>query len=273
MVMGVACGDESAFICPTEVRVHIQFTNAPALQLNGCLDELERERAMRFRPMSCRRHYVAAHIALRRILGKYLGVDPSAVRFTYDCQLCGNPAHGRPRLGGEYESCDLRFSLACSNGIAVIAVSRNQSVGVDIESELPNLNISPLALRVCTPAERSYVGEGKGSMLRFLQVWTRKEALGKAAGVGIRYLLGAVAAGPTTDDRGTWFRARMDEGREYVTTSLPVLIPGKTVAIALALEKPQDIKVVGSCHVGREQGNKGVRTQLVPGSFTSAVRI
>ncbi|MEM1483560.1 4'-phosphopantetheinyl transferase superfamily protein [Oscillospiraceae bacterium PP1C4] len=84
-------------------------------------------------------------------------------------------AHGKPFLP---EHSGLHFNLSHTSGAVVCALS-GHPVGVDIERARP---VRPaLAARCFTQAEREYAVDEA----RFLEVWTRKEALLKRDGRGI----------------------------------------------------------------------------------------
>lgn len=90
---------------------------------------------------------------------------------------------GKPGLGGW--GGDLRFSVAHTSGVVVVAVARGREVGVDVErlGRSPWLSLPP---RVLTPRElASLEGLTVTPADAFLRLWTRKEALLKAAGVGL----------------------------------------------------------------------------------------
>lgn len=86
----------------------------------------ERSRAERFHFQQDQEHFTAARGLLRVILSCYLGLEPSHLRFCYNCN--GKPALV-PSSGGDM----LRFNLSHSHGLALYAVTQNRDVGVDLE--------------------------------------------------------------------------------------------------------------------------------------------
>jgi 4'-phosphopantetheinyl transferase len=145
------------------------------------LNNDERARAARFVHERDRVRFVAAHAALRRVLGLTAGIAPEALRFM-------TTAHGKPQLieaPGE-----IRFSLSRSGAFALIAVSRDIEVGVDIEEERP-VEALELSRRFFAAAETAAL-EALPSADRdraFFRVWTRKEAVVKARGDGLGFPL------------------------------------------------------------------------------------
>ncbi|MFD8034620.1 4'-phosphopantetheinyl transferase family protein [Streptomyces sp. NPDC059717] len=150
----------------------------------GELDEAERHRADAFRRPADRALYIAAHIALRRLLGAYLRIPARDVTFTRaDCPRCGGP-HGRPVLAGAAPGAP-HFSLSHSRGAVLIGVAR-APVGVDIEG-LPRPERVSLCRSALHPWERRELEQcaGPGRPAVFARLWARKEAYLKGTGVGV----------------------------------------------------------------------------------------
>ena len=89
------------------------------------LSDDERNRSARFRFEKGRRRFVVARGALRELLGRYLGTDPGQIRFTYN-------AFGKPELHPDFGD-RLKFNLAHSGDLTLIAIARDADVGVDVE--------------------------------------------------------------------------------------------------------------------------------------------
>lgn len=139
------------------------------------LDSGERHRATMIRHPGARIRFVAAHAALRRLLADVLGAEPASLRITAD-QL-GRP-HVVARTGWS-------ISFAHTHDAVVVAAGRDVEVGVDIE-RLDRDHLPPVE-RWCTAAEVSACrAPGAESRRLAVRLWTGKEALAKAAGVGMR---------------------------------------------------------------------------------------
>jgi 4'-phosphopantetheinyl transferase len=141
----------------------------------------ERDRASRFRRAEDRERYLAAHGALRLLLGRYLTCDPLTLHFAVS-------TNGKPFL----ENQELQFNLSHSGGIALIAVAQSRQVGADIEQVRPMPDLQAVAARVCTPVELVRLSglAGRERECAFFAMWTRKEALAKATGEGIGAIVG-----------------------------------------------------------------------------------
>ncbi|MEU6082804.1 4'-phosphopantetheinyl transferase superfamily protein [Streptomyces sp. NPDC047108] len=166
------------------------------------LDAGERERAGAFVRPADRDRYQVAHVALRRLLGGYLGRGPAEVEFLREpCPGCGKP-HGRPALPGE----PMHFSLSHSGDLVGIAVA-DTPVGIDVE-ELPGLHTVAEVASVLHADERAEI-EARPEAQRpavFARCWTRKEAYLKGTGIGLAEDLSVtlVGAGPEPVDPPGW---------------------------------------------------------------------
>jgi len=148
-------------------------------------DEKRRAEAFRF-DQDCRR-FVACRSAVRMILGRYLDSDPLDIRFRYG-------PYGKPRLERNGLSAPLHFNVSHSEHLALVAVSRESEVGVDIEHVRARPGIPDIIERQFAPAERrALLRAPEGEHLsRFYRYWTLKEAHLKAAGLGMNHALAAI---------------------------------------------------------------------------------
>jgi 4'-phosphopantetheinyl transferase len=140
---------------------------------SALLSASEQERLARLTHRQ-RLSYAATHSKKRVILATYGGIHPSALVFFI--HKSGKPA----LMEGPH------FNLSHSDGLAVMAVSRHCEVGIDIERVRPLAD--RFADRFFSPAEAhalAAVPEGEREMAR-IRLWTRKEALLKATGQGLR---------------------------------------------------------------------------------------
>nr|WP_245238688.1 4'-phosphopantetheinyl transferase superfamily protein [Streptomyces sp. MZ04] len=146
------------------------------------LDAEERRRSAALRRPADRAVYVAAHTALRRRLGAYLSVDPTAVELVrLPCPGCGGP-HGRPAVAG---GAGPHFSLSHTDGLALLAFA-DRPVGVDIE-RLPAAGVVNDVAAALHPRERAELAAlpAPERPPAFARCWTRKEACLKGTGAGL----------------------------------------------------------------------------------------
>ena len=167
--------------------------------VTALLSAHERARAERFAHERDRLRWSRAHGVLRALLGRYLGGDPSELRFTAG-------KHGKPALAQRPASCS--FNLSHSGDLAAFAFSRTTEVGVDIEIAHGARDEVALAERVFGVAyARSLEALAPAAReLEFLRRWVRYEAALKCQGVG----LGASDA-QRTGERDLWI-AELDGG-------------------------------------------------------------
>jgi 4'-phosphopantetheinyl transferase len=158
--------------CPCIWQLNLdEVDDDPAL-----LGTAESDRAARFvRPDDARR-YVQAHCALRRILGDAVGVAPDRLEFL-------STVAGKPELS---PPSTLDFSLSHSGPRALIAISDKRRVGVDIEVRRDMDDLVGVARSVMSVSELEAFERTGPELMRdaFFDLWTRKEALLKAAGYG-----------------------------------------------------------------------------------------
>ncbi len=148
------------------------------------LSEAERSRAARFRAGRLRERYIAARGALRSLLGRYLQADPAEIALSHQ-------PHGKPELTAPWNGHGLEFNLSHSGNLAIIAVTRDRQIGVDVEAIRSMPNAEALLERFFSPEEvaqwRQCLDERREAV--FFQGWTRKEAWLKAVGSGLSFPL------------------------------------------------------------------------------------
>jgi 4'-phosphopantetheinyl transferase len=154
--------------------------------LAAILSDEERRRAADFRLDAPRGRFITARAALRVLLGHYLQIEPEGVAISLD-------PNGKPRLADNTLATELRFNVAHSDKLALIAFASSCDVGVDIERVREVSHVEHIARRYFHPAEIGAITAAMpGDRHRaFLQIWTGKEAVLKAIGTGISGALSA----------------------------------------------------------------------------------
>jgi 4'-phosphopantetheinyl transferase len=138
----------------------------------------EKQRASQFRFEHLSRSYTLSRAILRILLGRYLGVEPAVVRFTYG-------KRGKPSVA--FPESALEFNLAHSGEFAAYAFTTGCPLGVDIERVRPVPDQESIVRRFFSPKEceewlRVAPSEREAA---FYRCWTRKEAYIKAIGDGL----------------------------------------------------------------------------------------
>jgi 4'-phosphopantetheinyl transferase len=158
-------------------RIPLDAQTEPSERHYAVLSKDEQTRAARFHFPKDRRAYVIAHAALRAILGLYTGKDPESL-----CFALGQ--YSKPTLMG---GSGLHFNLTHSGQLAVVGLSADRELGVDVEQLRDISDLESMAAHYFTPAEqcalRTFPPAARGRA--FLDGWTRKEAVMKALGLGV----------------------------------------------------------------------------------------
>jgi 4'-phosphopantetheinyl transferase len=142
----------------------------------------ERNRARRFLREESGRSFAVGRAALRSILAGYLEIPPADVPIE-------NAPNGKPQLTGSIVS-DLRFNLAHSGELALIAITRSGEIGVDVERLRPVDHWHEIASRYFHATDTATIGaDAAQTPVNFFRCWTRKEAVLKAIGIGIIFPL------------------------------------------------------------------------------------
>lgn len=149
-----------------------------SLQETLCTDE--RTKAERFYFEKDRRQFIVSRGALRAILSRELDIHPRDLRFGY------NP-YGKPFLIPEQGGDRLRFNVSHSHGLALIAITKNRDIGIDIEHIRGDFSYLPIAESFFSPLENAVLRSLPLHLQHkaFFTCWTRKEAYIKAVGKGL----------------------------------------------------------------------------------------
>lgn len=198
--------------------IHIWRGNVKAMQTFmdvDILDDTEIQRLDRFRHAEARATYQAAHTMLRTVLSLYLKCCPRSLTFA-------RTDAGKPFLENNSE---LHFNLSHSRGAFLIALGTGRQVGVDIEAYAPDVDYRELEFVALSSAERDLFKQTP-TTFTFRRIWTAKEALAKACGIGLRaephsinvsaYIANSCVSLTTLPFFGKlWTLQEVDVGQEY----------------------------------------------------------
>lgn len=170
----------------------IDLRHYPFQEKHSWLSAAEASRASRFKFQDDRRRYLAAHCALREIIGLRLDRAPASLQFFEQDQ--GKPALF-PEPGQTHNA--LRFSLSHSEDLALVGLADGFEIGVDIEALRSIDDVWPLAEQCLTKVECEELRATPSQQLAsaFLRGWTRKEACLKAIGTGLSLAPGTLHTG------------------------------------------------------------------------------
>lgn len=148
--------------------------------LSSLCTRAELDRAARFVFARDRRAYLAAHALLRFALSEH---EPERPPRAWSFQT---GEHGRPEIAESFRS-QLRFNLSHCLTRVVCVVCRTSDCGIDVEPLARGVGRELLCGRVLSTAELDWVHSVAPGLRtqRFLRLWTLKEAISKALGLGL----------------------------------------------------------------------------------------
>jgi 4'-phosphopantetheinyl transferase len=144
--------------------------------LSSLLSSGETSRKNTYKDDHLRRRFEIRHSIKRIILSRYVSLSPERLRFV-------TGENGKPHLAGN-SRIDFNISCTCDQGFLVL--SNTHTVGCDIELEDREVDVDSLAKRVMSESELKRFDRFAMHNRRyfFFQLWTQKEAILKAMGVG-----------------------------------------------------------------------------------------
>lgn len=213
-------------------------------------------RASRFRSARDAHRFRAGRIAVRRVLGAATGVDPARLRFQ-------TGEFGKPSIVG---ASGVHFSFSNTRGVGVVAVA-DVPVGVDAEETVPDVDLDEVAATFFAPAEVAAVRHGDPSARRaaFLRCWTRKEAVVKADGRGLRIGLDRFVVAVAEDEPPAVLHSEdpvLGPAASWALVDLSWCVPdgvvaalaARTAALAPVLRRPQGTRPMPYLARRRDEG-------------------
>jgi 4'-phosphopantetheinyl transferase len=177
-----APGPQRPLLAGGAVHVWRAELTSLASDLGELLCEEERDRAERILNKQEGELWRRSRGLLRELLGRYLGLEPTSLRFVLG-------AHGKPALAqaGAAALNSLPFNMSHSGELALYAFSDAGAVGVDVEVVRRPVNEVAIAARMlgANEAQRLQALDQPSRQREFLRAWTRHEAELKCLGVGI----------------------------------------------------------------------------------------
>jgi len=155
-----------------------RITAHPAVRT--VLSDAEWARRDRLRVEADRERFLAARVLLRSMLAAGTGVGAGSWGFDSD-------GFGRPYIATPASHTGLRFSITHTRGLVACAVTGCGEVGLDAEAYDRATRTMDVARRFFSPKEVVYLEECSPEKHRdaFFDIWTLKEAYGKALGQGL----------------------------------------------------------------------------------------
>jgi len=169
-------------------QIHVWRTSTdlktPRLRaLWSTLSTDERKRAERFRFPRDRQWFIARRGLLRAILGRYLGAEARELRFSYG-------RFGKPAVASGPDRPALEFNLSHSAGLALVALTAQEGVGIDIERIDAHTDYRDVAVNFFSAQDSEELLRTPPAQARrvFFRLWSMREAVGKARGDGLAVL-------------------------------------------------------------------------------------
>jgi 4'-phosphopantetheinyl transferase len=144
------------------------------------LDEVELGRLAAYVRDEDKDRFLLGVTLTRRLLGRRFSLPPAKVVLDRTCLECGKP-HGKVRADG------VELSVTHSGDLVGVAICECP-VGIDVEKVDPQLDVDGVAGMALSPEELQDLNRHTGleKVQTFMTYWTRKEAVVKATGEGLR---------------------------------------------------------------------------------------
>jgi len=164
-------------------QVNIDLRTPPRFTPDCVLSKDEIARGQNFKRVADANRFLATRTALRLLLSTSMNLHPKVIRLTQD-------THGK-LVSANAQGID--FNVSHSGSQALIAISTNGPVGIDIEERCMDFNWGTVASHLLTACESRYIDTLPSTLACnvFYDTWVAKEAFLKALGFGITYPLTA----------------------------------------------------------------------------------
>ncbi|MDP9240978.1 MAG: 4'-phosphopantetheinyl transferase superfamily protein [Actinomycetota bacterium] len=205
------------------------------------LDPAERRRHDAYRRREDRDRFLVGAVLVRLICARELSIEPARVRLDRGCPECGRP-HGKVRLAAGQEPLEL--SVSHSGDWVVVAACRSGAVGVDVERISPTVDHTGVARIAFAAAEATYLAglPPDARAAAFTRYWTRKEAVAKALGEGLRTPLSAIEV--SAPDQPAAVVAWSGRPERLGTVRLHDLTDDERHRASLAVICPTEVRVI-----------------------------
>ncbi|WP_181771915.1 4'-phosphopantetheinyl transferase family protein [Amycolatopsis pittospori] len=152
------------------------------------LDDVEQGRYDGYRQDIDKRRFLTGRVLAKTVTAERLGLAVEDVAFDATCDDCGKP-HGRPRVPG----AALMLSISHSGDLIGVAATAGTPVGLDVETATRKADDSLIEYAL-SPVEQAAVSGllAEQRATAFFTYWTRKEAVMKATGKGLKIPLQSI---------------------------------------------------------------------------------
>jgi len=146
------------------------------------LSEDESKRAVRLKIEEKKKQFVIVRGVLRKLLSNSLSKPSGEIIFSYE-------QHCKPTIEEKYNNKSIEFNISHSGSYALIAMTLDNKLGVDIEKINHGIDYQSLSDRFFSGKEKDELTSiDKDDQLdAFYRAWVRKESFIKATGKGIAF--------------------------------------------------------------------------------------
>ncbi|MFI7062739.1 4'-phosphopantetheinyl transferase family protein [Kribbella sp. NPDC050124] len=201
----------------TEVEVWWGRIGQVRAEFIGDLDPVERQRHQAYVQPQDKARFLLGCTIVRRVLARRLALPAASISLDRTCPDCGKP-HGKVRADG------VELSVTHSGDLVGVAVS-DRPVGLDVEKIDPALDVDGVARLSLAEEELEALSRHDDRARAFTTYWTRKEAVVKATGAGLREDLRTITGVPT--------------GMQVIELTVD---PGYSAALAIVSPEPPVIR-------------------------------
>ncbi len=163
-------------------EIHVWYFNFSCFEEINKFKKLlsidEKNKSQKFIFEKDKKEYTICRGVLRILLSKYLNIEPKKIMFNYN-------KYGKPSLNGNRSN--IKFNVSHSKDMCTIAINQNNDIGIDIEFINPKVDTDDIVKDFFSEYEiKNYFNiEKKERLKMFYKIWTRKESLIKAYGMGL----------------------------------------------------------------------------------------
>lgn len=186
------------------------------------LDTAEQERAARYVNPWHGQRYACTRGLLRRLLGRFLKQEPAEIEFSYG-------TYGKPALTGVG---GLNFNLSHSGDWVALGFCRERRIGIDMEIHIDSRDCLAVAYQCFSPRELAELNQRLNTAQAFCDLWVRKEAALKAAGLGLDALQNFCTCDSVVslqDEQGATMQWHVSDMPLHAGHSMALAIEGRPV--------------------------------------------
>jgi len=170
-------------LADNDIHIWLNYLNvheARIKHLYPLLSSEEKERSERFKFYKHRKAFIASHGFMHTVLARYIDTNANEIEFS-------QTEFGKPSLIDIQNKNNIQFNLSHSGNMAILAVCKQHSLGIDVEFAERKVDWRGISKRFFTPNEQQQLDKLTEEEQRqaFFQIWTRKEAHMKVTGQGL----------------------------------------------------------------------------------------